>query len=61
MKHVYDLLEAELRSLNRDIARARNCREPGKVARLTDCRKQVRRAILYLEAHFGHKKGGQMT
>lgn len=55
MKHVYDLLEAELRDLNREIGRARNCGQPKKVIRLTDCRRQVRRAILYLEAHFGHK------
>lgn len=55
MKYVYDLLNTELRSLNYKIGRARNCNQPGKVTRLTDCRKQVKRAILYLEAHFGHK------
>lgn len=55
MKHVYDLLNTELRDLNREIGRARNCSHTGKVTRLTDCRKQVKRAILYLEAHFGYK------
>ena len=61
MKHVYDLLNTELWNLNREIARARNCGHVGKVARLTGCRRQVRRAMFYLEAHFGKQKGGQMT
>jgi len=59
MKHVYDLLETKLRDLNREIGRARNCNQPKKAARLPNYRRQVRRAILYLEAHFGHKKGDQ--
>lgn len=55
MKYVYDLLEAELQGLSREIGRAHNCNQLKKAVRLTDCRRQVRRAILYLEAHFGHK------
>ena len=59
MKHVYDLLEAELDHLDREIGRAHNCCQPKKATRLTAYRRQTRRAILYLEAHF--KKGGRVT